>query len=256
MKGMNAIFGLKTSVTVGERMLALLATGTAVYLSALPAPLVPLIVPGNQWSDSDKLAELQRSLQDTVEKNRELYELKTLQEYELSNKVLNTTDDTDDSDDEANELDLNSGNKEACVLEIDDFQDLELISMLHEPSPPDGFHVVNTQLIPGLYDLEIVRNLQMFTQVWRAKMPASQPNMAFAKHIHRLLQTIYFKLRSMIPCAICDLKFRLDLPENDDIQLLVTGMALGLGEPNKINRTKRKTAIVLANKDIPKTNGE
>lgn len=31
--------------------------------------------------------------------------------------------------------------------------------------------------------------------------------------IHRLLQTIYFKLRTMIPCAICDLKFKLDFPE-------------------------------------------
>lgn len=81
-----------------------------------------------------------------------------------------------------------------------------------EPSAPEGFHVVNTQSLPGLNDLEITRNLQMFTQVWRASIPCQKIG-TFPKHFLRLLQTIYFKLRSMIPCAICDLKFRLDLPE-------------------------------------------
>lgn len=112
--------------------------------------------------------------------------------------------------------------------------------MLMESCPPEGFHVVNTQLVPGLHDLEIVRNLQMFSQVWRAKIPMHQANSNFSKHFQRLLQTIYFKLRTMIPCAICDLKFQLDLPENDEIQLLVTGMALGLGEPQRANKYKRK----------------
>lgn len=112
--------------------------------------------------------------------------------------------------------------------------------MLMENCPPEGFHVVNTQMVPGLHDLEIVRNLQMFTQVWRAKIPMHQANSNFSKHFQRLLQTIYFKLRTMIPCAICDLKFQLDLPENDEIQLLVTGMALGLGEPQRANKYKRK----------------
>lgn len=85
--------------------------------------------------------------------------------------------------------------------------------MILEPGAPEGFHVVNTQSLPGLTDLEVARNLQMFTQVWRAKFPTNQKVGAFPKHFLRLLQTIYFKLRSMIPCAICDLKFRLDLPE-------------------------------------------
>lgn len=82
--------------------------------------------------------------------------------------------------------------------------------------------MVNTESVPGLQDLEVVRNLQMFTQVWRAKMPMNQPNINFSKHFQRLLQAIFFKLRAMIPCAICDLRFKLDLPENDEIQLLVT----------------------------------
>lgn len=104
--------------------------------------------------------------------------------------------------------------KDICILEIDDIEDLEIISLILEPGAPEGFHVVNTQTLPGLIDMDVARNLQMFSQVWRAKFATNQKVNTFPKHFIRLLQTIYFKLRSMIPCAICDLKFRLDLPES------------------------------------------
>jgi len=54
--------------------------------------------------------------------------------------------------------------------------------------PPDDFHVVNTQTIPGLEDLEIVRNLQMFTQISRAKIPMGQFASMPSKYFARLLQ--------------------------------------------------------------------
>lgn len=123
------------------------------------------------------------------------------------------SDVSDESEDDVQDVDVPSRNKDICILEIDDVEDLEIISLILEPSAPEGFHCVNTQSLPGLTDLEIARNLQMFTQVWRAKFPTSQKVGTFPKHFLRLLQTIFFKLRSMIPCAICDLKFRLDLPE-------------------------------------------
>lgn len=123
------------------------------------------------------------------------------------------SDVSDESEDDVQDVDVPARNKDICILEIDDVEDLEIISLILEPSAPEGFHVVNTQSLPGLIDLEIARNLQMFTQVWRAKFPTSQKVGSFPKHFLRLLQTIFFKLRSMIPCAICDLKFRLDLPE-------------------------------------------
>ena len=55
--------------------------------------------------------------------------------------------------------------KDVCVLEVDDVEDMDKISLLVDERPPHDFHVVNTETIPGLEDLEIVRNLQMFTQV-------------------------------------------------------------------------------------------
>lgn len=137
MKGMNAIFGLKTSVAVGERMMALVATGTAVYLSALPQPAVPKIIAGNSWADSEKLLELQKSIQETVERNREFCQLKHLNEVFINNKSLAQPDDSDDSEEEMMDLDLTHGNKETCMLELDDIYDLEIISLLMEPCPPE-----------------------------------------------------------------------------------------------------------------------
>ncbi|XP_017009173.2 C2 domain-containing protein 5 isoform X1 [Drosophila takahashii] len=239
-KGMNAIFGLRTQVAIGERMIALIATGTALFLTALPVPQVPKIVAGNSWTDKQKLNELQKKLQETFERNQEIYQLKSL-DPDLAAGAASTNasgdkqSDTDDSDEEEmNEIDLNCGNKELCVLEVDDIEDLEIISLLMEPYPPEGFHVVNTQQVPGMLEMDTIKNLQMFTQVWRARLEVGQSVNGFPKHFQRLLQTIYFKLRTMIPCAICDLRFRLDLPETDQIQLLVTGMAMGLTDANKM----------------------
>lgn len=226
---MNAIFRLSVQVTVGDKMMALIATGTAVYLSALHPSVVPKIVAGNSWNDSaDKLAELQKSIQSTVERNRETYQLLNYPlhpELDLKNLSKNFSD-TDDSDNEE-KLDYAMGNKQTCILEIDDIQDLELFSMLMEQASPDGIQIVNAQSVPG-YDsnIENIRNLQMFTQIWRTKIPSShQSNSNFSRQFQRLLQSIFFKLRGAVPCTICEIKFQLDLPA-DEIQLLITGMVL------------------------------
>ncbi|XP_055610294.1 C2 domain-containing protein 5 isoform X2 [Uranotaenia lowii] len=237
MKGMNAIFGLNTSIAVGERMMALVATGTAVYLSALQQPMTPKIVAGNSWTNSEKLIEIQKSIQETVEKNRGIYNIKNIPTSTIQQEI------PDDSDAEMLEIDLNHGNKEICLLEVDDIHDLETISMLMESCQPEGFDVVSTQFVPGLFDNDVIKNYQMFLQIWRAKLLMHQSNTCLSEQFRRLQQLIYFKLRAMTPCAICDLKFKLYLPENDEIQILVTGMALGLNDSLKttINRKKNQS---------------
>jgi hypothetical protein len=199
----------------------------------LPTPVLPKLV-SDRSSDEKKLADLQKLLNDTVKKNREIYQLKSNEDCQ-NGRVLSD----DDSEEEQTSMDLSIGNKDCCVLEVDDPEDADVVNMLMEERPPDGFHVVNTEFVPGLEELEIVKNLQMFTQIYRAKF---QPPYNFDNHFHRLLQSVYFKLRRMVPCALCDLQFRVDLPETDEIQLCVLGMALGLGDPQKM-KFKRKNTV-------------
>lgn len=59
----------------------------------------------------------------------------------------------------------------------------------------------------------------------------------------------------MVPCALCDMQFKVALPEQDEIQLSVVGMALGLGEPVKSNKFKRKLLIHQLSKDEAKKSG-
>ena len=107
-----------------------------------------------------------------------------------------TTSDTDESDEDMPDLDLGMG-KDTCVLEVDDVEDMDRINLLIDERPPDDFHVVNTQSIPGLEDLEIVRNLQMFTQVSRAKIPAGQFTSMPSKYFARMLQVFIIQFCSL-----------------------------------------------------------
>ncbi|XP_076632972.1 C2 domain-containing protein 5 isoform X3 [Colletes latitarsis] len=246
VKGMNAIFGLKLQVSVGERLIIGMAVGTAVFLTALPAPSIPQIASGNSWPKEEQLTKIQKTLVETVKKNKEFYRLKPVGDVE-NGRVA--TSDTDESDEDLPDLDFNVGTRDACVLEVDDIEDMDRISLLMDDRPPDDFHVVNTQIIPGLDELEIVRNLQMFTQISRTKIPAGQVASMPSKYFAKLLQSVYFKLRRMIPCALCDMQFKLALPEPDEIQFTVIGMALGLGEPVKMNKLKKKVMSHSMSKD-------
>ncbi|XP_018309630.1 uncharacterized protein [Mycetomoellerius zeteki] len=189
IKGMNAVFGLRLQVSVGERFIIGMAVGTAIYLTALPPPTIPQIASGNSWHNEEQLGEMQKSIVETVKKNREFYRLKPIGVNEVENGRIPSTSDTDESDEDLPELDLGLGTRDACVLEVDDIEDMDRISSLMDNRPPDDFHVVNTQTIPGLEDLEIVRNLQMFTQISRAKIPMGQFASMPSKYFARLLQT-------------------------------------------------------------------
>ena len=76
-----------------------------------------------------------------------------------------------------------------------------------------------------------------------------------SKYFARLLQTVFFKLRRMVPCALCDLQFKIAMPEQDEIQLSVVGMALGLGEPTKFNKFRRRVLSHSMSKDQVKKTG-
>ena len=96
--------------------------------------------------------------------------------------------------------------------------------------------------MPGISTdvLDNVKQFQMFTQVWRAKLPYTLQHTTrnLNKRFQGLLKLIYYKLRSMRPCVLCDLRYKLDFPETDEIQIVVSGMTLALGDGT--TRLKRK----------------
>jgi hypothetical protein len=60
-------------VSIGERWLVGVATGTAIFLSPMAAPPVPRVAAGEAWSNKAELAEMQKKLQETSKRNREQF---------------------------------------------------------------------------------------------------------------------------------------------------------------------------------------
>lgn len=88
IKSMNAIFGLKVRISIGERMLIGNASGTAVFLAALPLPPMPKLV-SDRSVDEQKLAKIQKELHGVIKKNREIYQLKPVVSI-MGLKLFNT----------------------------------------------------------------------------------------------------------------------------------------------------------------------
>ncbi|XP_061825399.1 C2 domain-containing protein 5 isoform X7 [Nerophis lumbriciformis] len=277
LRSMNALFGLHIQISMGENMLLGLASATGVYLTALPAPggiQIAGKTPGD-LSNEHHILTIQKRINDTIGKNKELYQITPPKLFTLDPEVLCdiNMDPTEElvgspipepkqrnrlfrshseSSDELSELDLSHGKKDAFVLEIDDTDAVEDIhSLLTDASPPCGFHSCNTEIMPGIYNW--TSGVQMFTSVRvlrlsHANLTNQGLNKIFTDLCENLLKSFYFKLRSMIPCCICHLNFTVAVPEEELIQVAVTAVAMTFDT----DQIQEKTA----EKPIAKVSGE
>ncbi|XP_019745946.1 C2 domain-containing protein 5 isoform X8 [Hippocampus comes] len=240
LRSMNALFGLHIQISVGENMLLGLASATGVYLTALPTPggiQIAGKTPGDM-SNEHHMLTIQKRINDTIAKNKELYQITP---PELTEEVVGSPipeprprnrlfRSHSESSDELSELDLSHGKKDAFVLEIDDTDAVEDIhSLLTDAPPPTGFHSCNTEVMPGIYNW--TSGIQMFTSVRvlrlsNANLTNQGLNKIFTDLCENLLKSLYFKLRSMIPCCICHLNFTVAVPEEELIQVAVTAVAM------------------------------
>uniref|UniRef100_A0A8C4RX49 C2 calcium dependent domain containing 5 n=1 Tax=Erpetoichthys calabaricus TaxID=27687 RepID=A0A8C4RX49_ERPCA len=193
LRGMNALFGLRIQISVGENMLVGLASATGVYLTALPAP-GGIQIAGKTPSDiayEQHISNIQKKINDTISRNKELYEIHPL---EISEEVIGSPipeprqrsrllRSHSESSDEVSELDLSHGKKDAFVLEIDDADAVEdILSLLTDAPLPTGFYSCNTENMPGIHNW--TSSIQMFTTV----------------RVFRLnnVNSLYFKLISFV----------------------------------------------------------
>ncbi|XP_060698971.1 C2 domain-containing protein 5 isoform X3 [Hemiscyllium ocellatum] len=241
LRGMNALFGLRIQITVGENMLMGLASATGVYLTALPSP-GGIQIAGKTPSDSSyeqHISNMQKKINDVIIKNREIYEINPPEILEelLGSPIPESRQRSrlfrsqSESSDDVSELDLSHGKKDAFVLEIDDADAVEDIhSLLTDAPTPAGFYSCNTEIMPGINNW--TSDLQMFTsvRVFRLNNVTSLTshglNKAFSDLCENLLKTLYFKLRSMVPCCLCHVNFNVALPEDELIQVAVTAVAI------------------------------
>nr|XP_054520447.1 C2 domain-containing protein 5 isoform X23 [Pan troglodytes] len=210
LKGMNALFGLRIQITVGENMLMGLASATGVYLAALPTP-GGIQIAGktpNDGSYEQHISHMQKKINDTIAKNKELYEINP---PEISEEIIGSPipeprqrsrllRSQSESSDEVTELDLSHGKKDAFVLEM--FTSVRVIRL-------SSLNLTNQALNKNFNDL-----------------------------CENLLKSLYFKLRSMIPCCLCHVNFTVSLPEDELIQVTVTAVAITFDKNQALQTTK------------------
>lgn len=216
--GMNGLYGLKMQITVGDSLLVGVATATAVFIAALPIPPIPRVSgQATTEEENNRLLEIQKRISERVLKNREKNDLLHIDTGQASPRSIVT----DDSDDDASDLDLSSGNKETFVIEVDDANDENIVALLRESQLPEGFTMLNTHKIPG--STSLAASLQMFTQVWRQEyVPTSRSS--FMDIFENLVKKICYKLRRMSPCCLCGIDFGVEIPEEKEIQITLTGV--------------------------------
>ncbi|KAM9754415.1 C2 domain-containing protein 5 isoform 20-T20 [Menidia menidia] len=273
LRSMNALFGLRIQISVGENMLLGLASATGVYLTALPAPGSIQIAgktPGD-LSNEQHLLTIQRRINDAIAKNKELYQINPPKLFALDPEVfcginMELTEEGvgspipeprqrsrlfrshSESSDELSELDLSHGKKDAFVLEIDDTDAVEDIhSLLTDANPPTGFYSCNTENMPGISNW--TSGIQMFTSVRVLRLSNTNLtnqglNKIFTDLCENLLKSFYFKLRSMVPCCLCHLNFTVAVPEEELVQVAVTAVAMTFDK----DQTQEKPA----EKPVPK----
>ncbi|KAF4091882.1 hypothetical protein AMELA_G00042050 [Ameiurus melas] len=240
LRSMNALFGLHIQISVGENMLLGLASATGVYLTALPSP-GGIQIAGKTPSDityEQHLSNMQKKINDTIAKNKDLYEINPPEFVEelIGSPIPESRQRSrlfrshSESSDEVIELDLSHGKKDAFVLEIDDTDAFENIhSLLTDAPTPPGFYSCNTEIMPGIYNW--TSGLQMFTSVRvfrlsNANLTNQGLNKIFSDLCENLLKSLYFKLRSMVPCCLCHVNFTVAVPEDELIQVAVTAVAM------------------------------
>uniref|UniRef100_A0A8B9GJC8 C2 domain-containing protein 5 n=1 Tax=Amazona collaria TaxID=241587 RepID=A0A8B9GJC8_9PSIT len=255
LRGMNALFGLRIQITVGENMLMGLASATGVYLAALPTP-GGIQIAGKTPNDGtyeQHISHMQKKINDTIAKNKELYEINPpelpeeiigspIPEPRQRSRLLRSQSE---SSDEVTELDLSHGKKDAFVLEIDDTDAMEDVhSLLTDAPPPSGFYSCNTEIMPGINNW--TPEIQMFTAVRVSRLSnVNLTNQALNKNFNdlceNLLKSLYFKLRSMVPCCLCHVNFTVALPEDELVQIAVTAVAITYDKNQALQTSKGPT---------------
>ncbi|XP_032543700.1 C2 domain-containing protein 5 isoform X5 [Chiroxiphia lanceolata] len=255
LRGMNALFGLRIQITVGENMLMGLASATGVYLAALPTP-GGIQIAGKTPNDGtyeQHISHMQKKINDTIAKNKELYEINPpelpeeiigspIPEPRQRSRLLRSQSE---SSDEVTELDLSHGKKDAFVLEIDDTDAMEDVhSLLTDVPPPSGFYSCNTEIMPGINNW--TPEIQMFTAVRVSRLSNINPtnqtlNKNFNDLCENLLKSLYFKLRSMVPCCLCHVNFTVALPEDELVQIAVTAVAITYDKNQALQTNKAPT---------------
>ena len=127
--------------------------------------------------DQDYLDRMQKRLEEKIAENRTYHGLTDMSKSRNSSASEDGNPDIE-ADPMTSDYDLLMGNKDTCVLEIDDSEDADILDSILDRFPPVGILSYSTEELIGISKGHIVRTSQMFTHVWRGRIHPSTKDLA------------------------------------------------------------------------------
>lgn len=247
---MNAIFSLSFQITVGDSMIVGLASGTAVFLPALPSPPLPLpssldpnqnLNPKNK--NDKKFLEIQQKLTKFAESNKQnlsksscvLYPDITskispapLQEMKLNaeEKVKESPESLMRPNDSSSAL--SEAATQSFLVDIEDELDIESLSALLEPDLSSDYPICTTEVLPG-YALPSTSILQMITAIRRVELDLKEKklNQLFSSIFQTLLLNILFKLRTQgDQFCLSNLRSNIQIADENSLEIILSAVVV------------------------------
>jgi hypothetical protein len=222
---MNAVFGVKIQVSVGDTVITGLATGTAVYLEALPPP--PQLT-FHSKEGNEKASAAASSIQVTVDQalklNRKIYGLLQapveVQVAETGNSFVSVAEDT------PTDPDLTTGKKDVFLVDLSNLKiDGGNIHTVVDRPLPEEYLICNLSSIPGTTaSTPLEGKMVTIVKKYVFQEQRGDVDRQFSELLLLLIQTLCFKVRTLRPCTLTELQFDIDLPEEDEIQVSVTAV--------------------------------
>lgn len=236
--GLNAVFGLKIQFSIGEDLLTAVATGTAVYVEALPTPpALKVFRTLDVIDDEDKqLLETQRKLMIKSESNRRKIEECLLEQHDAAVDTMadhmSDSDSHSSSDEDVDHMATPVGQsrlqQRAMVVEIDDEQDEDLVLFLDDVWN-ENFQMANIEISEQLKLIgEQINHFQMIKMVKQSSIDVSHhPNRQLANIFKSMYVEIANQVSFLSHCNITGLSYTVDIPKDNIVQVYLTAMVHG-----------------------------
>eukprot|EP00055_Hartaetosiga_balthica_P014810 m.83568 g.83568 ORF g.83568 m.83568 type:complete len:1062 (-) comp8694_c0_seq2:261-3446(-) len=239
---MNALFNLKIEVTIGSKLICVVATATAMHLACLPTPRKLKIIRTMTGADDTTEAQRIQGLIERGDHNHAAMEERRMQHSYGNNEDFSEIIGTAEDDIIANRTLSNEATKKSVVIEIDDAVDRDEIASLLDTVFPNGFFYSNTDTLLGLeteHKLEEDYIIDTITVVNTIELdPTGHVNLQFSNIFDDILVSLWFKLRKFDPCCIASARWAVAFPEPFEVQVSLTATIIKL---RRIQRTRVKS---------------
>ncbi|OQV19218.1 C2 domain-containing protein 5 [Hypsibius exemplaris] len=236
--GLNAVFNLRVDIQCGAETVVACATGTGVFIVALPKSLRPTVSDGRK--PGLETVDMQAKLDALMDQQMRQLGLGEEKEGEVkAGKSMRTTRPTMVKKKKA-ATGSRQYSKSGFVIDLEDdgFEGQSVFSLM-DFLPPKDTLLFGSEICPMADRMKSLRSsenvaagsnrfpgsiVQNICRIWRTSLMNDQDEMIdVAATFRHLLNDVVFRARVYRPCRICGLEFRMQISPGDSLLLLLQG---------------------------------